>query len=159
MIWGNYFLEDEEKNDLRITYLKQDMDRLTSKSDAEDAISELIKQCVDLGVDSDGEINKNAIKYFTRRNGKKLLVLLEIKDLKGIEPSSRRVIVDVIAECLDYLNDELNVNKYYICVEGNWNTLLVKTPNGSDLGGKYADDALLLPFYNEYVKDSLPSLE
>lgn len=156
---GDTMLADKENDDLRITYLQQDMSRLKSASTTEDPMAELVKQCVDIGVDSGGEINKDAIKYFTRINGEKLLVLLEVRDLKGIKASSRKVIVQVIEECLEYLNEEMNIKKYYIAVEGKWNTLLVKTPNGSDLGGKFADDKLLLPFYEEYVKDSLPSLD
>lgn len=156
--WVGSSLEEEQSKDLRYTYLKQDIKNLTGNTGKSDEYASFVKECVDYGVDSDGEVNMENIKYFTRRNGNKLLVLLKIRDLKGIEASSRRVIVDVIQECLEYKDDD-RIDEYYICVEGKWNTLLVKTPNGSDLGGRFADDELLLPFYNEYVKDSLPSLD
>lgn len=156
--WVGSSVEEEHSNDLRYTYLQQDIKNLTSNNGKSDENAGFIKQCVDIGVDSGGEVDMEAIKYFTRRNGNKLLVLLKVKDLKGIEASSRRVIVEVIEECLDYREDD-GIDDYYICVEGNWNTLLVKTPRASDLGGRFADSDLLLPFYDEYVKDSLPSLD
>ena len=152
-------MEEESSKDLRYTYLKQDIKTLTDNTDRLDAYAIIIKECVDTGVESDGEVNMDNIKYFTRRNENKLLVLLEVRDLKRIEASSRRIIVDVIEECLEYIQDDSGITEYYICVEGRWNTLLVKTPKKSDLGGRFADNKLLLPFYNEYVKDSLPSLE
>ena len=156
--WVGSSVDEEHSKDLRYTYLQQDIDNLTSNNGKSDDYAGFVKQCVDLGVDSDGEVNMDAIKYFTRRNGNKLLILLEIKDLKGIEASSRRVIIEVIEECFEYAGNE-GIDEYYIGVEGRWNPLLVKTPTASDLGGRFADRDLLLPFHNEYVKDSLPSLD
>ncbi|WP_420571068.1 hypothetical protein [Kordia sp.] len=153
-------IESAEANDLRITYLKQDMKRLTSNLTEKDSLSQFVKMCLDIGVSEENELNKDAFKYFTRRNGNKLLIIVEIRDMQDIEASTRKGIIEIIEECLDYQDDgENTIDEYYICVEGKWNTLLVKTPNGSDLGGKFANDQLLLPFYNEYVKDSLPSLD
>ena len=160
-IWGNSMLEAEEAKDLRITYLKQDLERLTTKISEEDMLTSFAKICIDSSIYIEGgkDIKKNNIEYFTRQNDKKLLIILKVEDLKGVEASTRRVFVEALLDCFSYVEDELEIEEYYICVEGNWNTLLVKTPNGSDLGGKYADQKLLLPFYDEYVKDSLPSLE
>lgn len=154
--WVGSNIEAEEANDLRITYLKQDMKRLTSKLTEKDSLSQLVKICLDIGISEENELDKDAFKYFTRRNGNKLLVIVEIRDMKDIEASTRKGVIEIIEECLTY---QENLDEYYICIEGKWNTLLVKTPYGSDLGGKFADDQLLLPFYNEYVKDSLPSLD
>jgi hypothetical protein len=161
---------EEEANDLRIKYLKQDIERLTTDVPEENFITFLAKTCIDESiytetVDKDKKttksnvINKDKIEYFTRRNENKLLIILKVKDLGDLEPSTRRVFVKALLECFSYVEDDLGIDEYYISLEGFWNTLLVYTPNGSELNGKFADDKLLLPFYNEYVKDSLPSLE
>lgn len=158
--WLGSSLEDEESKDLRITYLKQDMDRLTRNLTDKDSLSQFVKLCLDIGVSEENELNKDAFKYFTRRNGNKLLIIVEIRDMQDIEASTRKGIVEIIEECFSYAGEEENsIDEYYICIEGKWNTLLVKTPYRSDLGGRFADEKLLLPFYDEYVKDSLPSLE
>lgn len=48
-----------------------------------------------------------------------------------------------------------------IGIDGKWNMILVKTPDGEDLDGKFADEILLLPFHGpEPVKqDSIKSKE
>lgn len=156
-----FVVGDQEEKDLRKKYLRQDIERLSTNIAENDSISQMIKLCLDFGLDGDDKLNKDGIEYFTRRNGNKVLAIVRLYDLKGFEPSSRKVIVEVIEECLVFQEQEKQqgLDEFYICVEGKWNTLLVKTPNRSDLGGRFADSDLLLPFYNEYVKDSLPSLE
>lgn len=168
--WGNSILEEEERNDIRITYLKQDIERLTTAVSEDDIITSIVKECINAGIHFEKTdkknkkeevevINKDEIEYFTRRNGSKLLIILKVEGLKSVNASTRRVFVDVLLDCFSYIEDDIEIDEYYISVEGFWNTLLVYTPKKSDLGGKFADNKLLLPFYNEYVKDSLPSLE
>ncbi|MNY80080.1 hypothetical protein D3C86_2209840 [compost metagenome] len=41
------------------------------------------------------------------------------------------------------------MKKIYIDVEGNFTTLLVKTPSKYDLDGKFANEDLLLSFYGK----------
>ena len=42
-----------------------------------------------------------------------------------------------------------NIDQFYIWVEGKWNTVLVKTPTDSALGGRFADKYKLLLFYGK----------
>jgi hypothetical protein len=170
MYWANSIVQEEERNDLRITYLKQDVARLTTDVPEENIITSMVKTCIDSSIFFESEdknnkkeevevINKSEIEYFTRLNENKLLIILKVEGLGDVEASTRKVFVNALLECFSYVEDDLGIDEYYISLEGFWNTLLVYTPKESDLGGKFADNKLLLPFYNEYVKDSLPSLE
>lgn len=160
--WVGSGMEDAESKDLRIKYFKQDMERLSSKVSEENIYTSLAKVCIDSGVYFEGsgkDVNKSNIQYFTRRNDKKLLILLKATDLQDVTASTRRVFVEALLDCFQYVEDRLEIEEYYILLEGKWNTLLVYTPEKSDLGGRFANEKLLLPFYDEYVKDSLPSLD
>ncbi|MEM6686467.1 MAG: hypothetical protein AAF617_11855 [Bacteroidota bacterium] len=158
--WAASAKEAEEAKDLRLKYLNQDIARLSTAISEDDVYSKLAKMCIDstIRLEDGGDIDKSGIKYFSRRNNEKLLIILKVKNLKKVDASSRRAYVDALLDCFSYVEDEMGIEKYYISVEGFWNTLLVKTPQASDLGGKFANKKLLLPFYNEYVKDSLPDL-
>ncbi|KAB8155755.1 hypothetical protein EZY14_000665 [Kordia sp. TARA_039_SRF] len=158
--WAIAFNLEEEARDIRLKYLRQDVERLSTFISDDNMYSNLAKMCIDSSIylENGEKIDKSGIKYFTRRNDDKLLVILKVDNLKKVEPSSRRAFVDALRECFSYVEEETGVEKYYISIKGFWNTLMVATPNGSDLDGKFADDKYLLPFYNEYVKDSLPDL-
>ncbi|WP_291870935.1 hypothetical protein [Maribacter sp.] len=83
-------------------------------------------------------------------------MLLRIKDLKNVAPKERKVIIDIVEDCLadmPYIHD---IQEQYIGIEGKWNTVLVKTPTESDLGGRFADKNKLLSFYGDMkiVSDS-----
>lgn len=149
-----------ENEDARIDYLNADFDKMTTDVTAEsDSISFVLKECINLDIEG---INTENIGYYSRVNENRILVLLKVRDMKGVEPSSRKNLVYAVEECLDIIIDGTYV--YYIGVDGNWNLLMSKSPYGSDLGGKYGNRETLLPFYDnflieedtEVVNDSIP---
>lgn len=150
--YGVYARSDEKDDSLvekdnRKELLENDIKQLKSilKRD-KDSIAFTLKQCIDYDIQSG--IKTNKIKYFTRINQDKLLVILGINDLKEIKSSERKIIIDIIEDCLAAMPNIKSVNEYYIGVEGKWNTVLVKTPTDADLGGRFADKSILLPFYD-----------
>lgn len=159
-LYGVYMRsENKESNigeeDIRRTLLDNDMNKLSSILHRQkDSLSVQLKECIDYNVESG--IDTNKIEYFTKIQDEKILVLLGIKDLKQIRAKERKIIIDIIEDCLSVMPNLDAVDQYYIGVEGKWNTVLVKTPTEEDLGGRFADKYKLLPFYGEkpVVKDS-----
>jgi hypothetical protein len=143
-------LDSDAADDVRRDYLNSDLGKTTTNITAEsDSISFKLKSCVSLIIEG---INTENIGYYSRVNDDKILVLLKVKDMKKIEPSSRSNLVYAVEECLDVLLE--GEYYYYIGVDGNWNLLMTKSPNASDLGGKYGDREILLPFYDNLVDDT-----
>lgn len=137
--------KDGKAADPRKEMLEQDLEKVTAGPPESDSIATFLKPCV---ISSIHGIKTGEIKWFTKTNGHKLLVLLKVGDMKGIEKSTRKLLVEGVEECLlEY--DPPGITETYIGVDGNWNMLMVKTPHASELGGKFADKNLLLPFYDE----------
>lgn len=130
--------------DTRSAVLHKDIEKATRHPDSKiDSISYRIKGCMDQSIDG---IDTEEIKYFSKIKGNKLLVLLKAANLGNTEESSRKELVFAVEDCLAGF---LNTDDYqiYIGVDGKWNLLLVKTPGGESLGGRFAKSSLLLPFY------------
>ncbi|TMM56097.1 zinc-ribbon domain-containing protein [Maribacter algarum] len=144
--------------DPRMELLENDIKKISPvlKGD-KDSVSIALKDCIDYDIQSG--IDTDKIEYFSVIQENRILVLLGIKDLKGIKPSERKVIIDVVEDCLSAMPYLDGVHQRYISIEGKWNTVLVKTPTDEDLGGRFADKYKLLPFYGEkpVVKDSIPT--
>lgn len=139
--------------DPRLEFLNADIDKLSSIVHAKDTLTLGLKQCVD--DDIVGGISTEDIAYFTKQSGDKLLILLEVRDIKKIDTKYRKELIAVIEDCMRYTNPKDSITQYFIGIEGKWNTVLIKTPFDEDLGGRFADKQLLLPFYGEkpIVKD------
>ncbi len=106
-----------------------------------------LKECINYELVSG--IDPTKIEYFTQIKEDRFLILLKVRDMKKVEVSSRKILIDIIEDCL-YAMEGLNgVNDFYIGIEGKWNTVLVKTPLEEDLEGRFADKYKLLPFYGE----------
>ena len=133
--------------DPRLALLNADIDKLSSLVQTKDTITLKLKECVD--DDIVGGISTKDIAYFTKQSGDKILILLEVSDIKKIETKYRKELIDVVEDCMQYANPRDSITQYFIGVEGKWNTVLVKTPFDEDLGGRFADKQLLLPFYGE----------
>lgn len=153
VLYGVFMGDKENKpDDPRKELLKQDLEKLdqhlekvSADSAGSDSIADFLKPCVDVSIEG---IKTEEIKYYTKINGNKLLVLLKVGDMKEVEKSSRKLLVEAVEDCLS-VYDLPGVDEHYIGVDGNWNMLMVKTPHGSDLAGKFADSDLLLPFYDQ----------
>lgn len=160
-LYGVYVRSDENEDaivekDNRKELLENDIKQLSSVLiRGKDSITFSLKQCIDYDIQSG--IETSNIKYFTRIEKNKLLIILGIKDLKQIKSSERKVIIDVIEDCLTTMPNMESINEYYICIEGKWNTVLVKTPTDADLEGRFADKYKLLPFYGQ--KEIKPDVE
>lgn len=135
----------DKPDDPRKALLEEDLKKVTANPAEADSVAYLLKPCVSVSIEG---IKTEEIKYYSKTNGTKLLVLLKVGDMKGIEKDSRKLLVEAVEDCLSVLAPE-GVDEHYIGVDGNWNMLMVQTPHGSDLGGKFADSDLLLPFYDE----------
>jgi len=144
---------DDSLNDERRTQLYDDISKANNNPTFEsDSIANYMKACIALSIDG---IDTDKVGYYTKTNADKLLLIMRVKDMKGIEKSSRKELVFASEECLDAILYEEDY-EYYIIVQGNWNTLMVKTPYDSDLGGKFADADMALPFYDEpLIKKSI----
>ncbi|WP_289061875.1 zinc-ribbon domain-containing protein [uncultured Zobellia sp.] len=110
-----------------------------------DSISASLKACVDYDIVSG--IDTENIAYFTKQNQSKLLVLLKIKDIKKVKAKFRKDILDIVEDCIFQIDKNQQYNELYIGIEGKWNTVLVRTPNQEDIGGRFADKYKLLSFY------------
>ncbi len=152
-LYGVYLRSSETpdqatKKDPRRELLETDLKLLTVlPNKQQDAIGFALKECIDYDLVSGIETDK--IEYFASVNGNKVLVLLRIRDMKHIKPSNRKVIIAIVEDCLSQMENLKPINKFYIGVEGKWNTLLVKTPTAADLEGRFADIYKLVSFYDE----------
>ncbi|WP_108869101.1 zinc-ribbon domain-containing protein [Aquimarina aquimarini] len=150
---------DPREIDPRKELLNYDIDKTSSTPTLEtDSISFYLKPCVSSSLEG---INMDGIKYYSKIEKNKLLVLLKATNMRKIETSSRKELLFAVEDCLlDF--GLLETYDCYIGVDGLWSMLLVKTPNGSSLSGKYADTSLLYRFYDTdtvpiYNNDSIPA--
>jgi hypothetical protein len=143
----------EEKDD-RKALLDNDYKKIrTSLHREKDSISFALKQCVDYDIQNG--IDTEKVEYYSSINENKILVLLRIKDIKEIAANERKVIIQIVEDCLMAMPNMDSISKYYIGVKGKWNTVLVKTPSDADLTGRFADKNKLLPFYGEKQIDAI----
>ncbi len=148
--------EPEKPKDKREAFLKDDINKVTAVPTMEtDSTSFYIKQCLDEIIDQ--ELNKKNIKYYSKANGDKLLIILDIDDMKRIKSSERHYLLNFVRDCLR-LHDGYEDKQLYIGIDGMWNMVLVSTPHGSDTDGKFADEKLLYPFY-DVVETSIETVE
>lgn len=143
------FWRNKEVNDVidaRSTYLHADIEKATIYPDKDtDSISYKLKKCIDYDVEG---IDTEKIGYYSKLDHNKLLILLQVNDLRKTEAASRKELVFAIEDCLaSFL--ETKGYQVYIGVNGKWNMVLVKTPVGESMGGKFAKSNMLLPFYGE----------
>lgn len=154
-VMGYLFNKDEidaSLHDTRREYLERDINNTTAYPErAKDSIAILLKSCIDLSIEG---IDTDEIRYLSRINDTKLLIILKVSDMKNIAASSRKELVYAAEECLEYI-DTGEANEIYIAVDGNYNMLMVKTPYEKDLGGRFADESLLLPFYSSRAEETV----
>ncbi len=135
-----------KEDDARRIRLKVDQKRVTSNPNEEsDIISCFIKESVNRSLKG---INTNKLKYYTVERNDTILVIAKVTDMMGIQKSSRKKMLFAIQDCLTS-SERYYSKKVYIDVEGNFSTLLVKTPQKYDLDGRFADEDLLLSFYGK----------
>lgn len=156
---GYFFNKDEfdaAANDPRRTELEGDLElTTTTPSEIGDEISYYLQDCMNYSIEG---IETEEIQYFSKQNGNKLLVLLKVMDMKGVESSSRKEIVFAVEECLTELI-EPEETEVYIGVHGKWNLLMTKTPANNDLGGRSANSDDLFPFYDADLESETDDLE
>jgi hypothetical protein len=139
---------ESKPDDMRKVYLQEDQNKVTENPELKsDSISYLVKGCVNKSLSG---IKTDKLKYYSKEKNDTILIIVKVGDMRKIEKSSRKQLLFAVEDCLKYSN-YFNRKKIYIDVEGNFNTLLIKTPVQSDLDGKYADEKLLLPFYGKSV--------
>jgi hypothetical protein len=139
--------EPEKPKDKREAFLKADMAKMTVKPTLEtDSTSFYIKNYMDAILED--ELDKKEIKYFSKINGNKILILVDIDDIKKIKSSERHYILSFIKSALAGHEGYENMERY-VGVDGMWNMVLVSSPNRSETKGKFADEKLLLPFYDQ----------
>lgn len=137
-------LIEVEYDDTREEMFENDLKLMTKKLTVKDSISFSLQKCINFSIDG---ISTENIKYYTKINKNKLLVLLNIRDMKSIKKSSRKQVVKVVENCLDDILTEKY--HYYIAIDGKWNLLMVKTPTESDLEGSFASSEPILSFYED----------
>lgn len=135
--------------DNRKILLNKDFDTLTeSKVFESDSTTILFRSCITYYLNE--EIDRNKIKYLIKQNKNRLLVLMEVRDIKKIKARSRKQLITLVEDCLDEIGI-IGIDEYFIGVEGKYNTVLTKTPFDEDLGGRFADKYKLLDFYDSQV--------
>ncbi|WPO77502.1 hypothetical protein [Flavobacterium sp. KACC 22761] len=131
---------------MRKVYLEGDQKKVTERPNEEsDSISYFLKNWINRtlkGIDTD------KLKYYTREKNDTLLVIVKVGDMLTIDRSSRKMLLYSVEDGLRMCEHTCN-KAIYIDVEGNFNTLLVKSPLRYDLDGKFANEDLLLPFYGK----------
>ncbi|MBF4519083.1 hypothetical protein IRZ71_22245 [Flavobacterium sp. ANB] len=137
-----------KEDDLRKVYLRADQKKVTNNPNEEfDIISYLVKGSVSRSING---IDTDKLKYYSIERNDTLLVIVKVGDMLGIERSSRKKLLYAIQ---DYLNSSEYYckKKIYIDVEGNFSTLLVRTPLKIDLDGRFANEELILSFYGKSI--------
>ncbi|WP_228011946.1 hypothetical protein [Flavobacterium hungaricum] len=132
--------------DVRRIRLKVDQKKVTSSPNEEsDLISCFLKESVSRSLKG---IDMSKLKYHSVERNDTILVIVKVTDIIGIEKASRRKLLFAINDCF-FTSERYNMKKIYIDVEGNFSTLLVKTPLQYDLDGRFANEDLLLLFYGK----------
>ncbi|WP_343697580.1 hypothetical protein [Flavobacterium sp.] len=135
-----------KENDIRRIRLKADQKKVTSNPNEEsDLISCYVKESVSRTLNG---IDTSKLKYYSVERNDTILVIAKVTDMMGIEKKSRKKMLYAIHDCL-ITSERYYMKKIYIDVEGNFSTLLVKTPLKYDLDGRFADEDLLLSFYGK----------
>lgn len=138
--------------DIRENLLDADIEQLTNTPDqGTDAVSYHLKDCI---IDEIEGIDTNEIEYYSKIEEEKLLVLLNIKKgLSVTEAVSRKQIVFAVEDCLKhYVLPEVpmvGTRETYIGVKDKLSFVLIKTPDGEDMDGTFADKKLLFTFYGD----------
>lgn len=146
--WFNAKNEPLKPKDKRELFLKEDLSRATRVPKLEtDSTSFYIKDYIDYAIEN--ELDKNNIRYFSKTNGNKILILLDIDDIKKIKVSDRYMILSFVNSALDE-HDGYESKKLYIGINGRWNMVMVSAPNFADVEGRFADEAKLYPFYDKF---------
>lgn len=140
----SFLVNTFSEKDPRADMLLQDMNSMVSEPDMKkDSISYKIKSILDVAVE-DG-IDPEKFKYFTKINGEKVLMLLQVPDLKKVEKSSRKDLIDIINTIADQQQDLQNKSRF-IAVKGKVTTMLVKTPTAEE-NSTVASESSLYDFY------------
>jgi len=135
-----------QEQDIRRIRLQVDQKKVTSSPNEEsDLISCFIKESIGRSLKG---IDTGKLKYYSVERNDTILVIVKVTDMVGIEKASRRKLLFAINHCI-LTSERYNMKKIYIDVEGNFTTLLVKTPSKYDLDGKFANEDLLLSFYGK----------
>ena len=85
--------------DPRLEFLNADIDklsRITTRST--DSITFALKECITYDIEKG--LDTENFGYFTKVDGTKLLILMEVKDIKKITPKYRYELIDVVEDCL-----------------------------------------------------------
>lgn len=135
-----------QEHDIRRIRLQVDQKKVTSSPNEEsDLISCFIKESISRSLKG---IDTGELKYYSVERNDTILVIVKVTDMIGVEKASRRKLLFAINHCI-LTSERYNMKKIYIDVEGNFTTLLVKTPSKYDLDGKFANEDLLLSFYGK----------
>lgn len=148
LVFSLFSCGKSKPDDMRKVYLSEDQDKVTDNPDAKsDSVSYFLKECVNKTLTG---IKTDKLKYFSKEKNDTILIIVKVRDMRKIEKTSRKQLLFAVDDCLKF-SEYFRNKKIYIDVEGNFSTLLVKSPVKSDLDGKYADEKLLLPFYGKSV--------
>lgn len=147
--FGYFFGGDDapEKEDPRIEALRSDFKKASVKPI--DSVSAALKPCV---IESLTGIDTGDIRYFAKTSEDRVLILVKVTDMKGVQADTRKELVYAVENCFYATFGGEGRTKLYIGVEGTWNLLMASSPTREDLGGKFASEDILLPFYDTPLK-------
>ena len=135
-----------EEKDPRYVQLKQDLDVMTTApSMTLDSISFKLKQAFDELTAK--ELKPEEIKYLTRIKEDKILILVQIPDLKKVEKEMRTEALHIIEDVTNEQADLIGKQKF-IGVYGTYNMMITKTPTETLNGSLVIPDGLF-----DYYKD------
>ncbi|KAF2334833.1 hypothetical protein [Flavobacterium daemonense] len=135
-----------KSDDVRKVYLAQDQEKVTEFPDAKtDPVSYFLKGFVNRTIKG---ISTDELEYYSRERNDTLLVIVKVRDIFNIERSSRKSLLYSVQDGL-HASEHASNKTFYIDIEGNFNTLLVKSPIKYDLDGRFANEELILPFYGK----------
>ncbi|MBK8388886.1 MAG: hypothetical protein IPL23_06145 [Saprospiraceae bacterium] len=136
----------KEEKDPRYVQLKQDLDVMTTApSMTLDSISFKLKQAFDELTAK--ELKPEEIKYLTRIKEDKILILVQIPDLKKVEKEMRTEALHIIEDVTNEQADLIGKQKF-IGVYGTYNMMITKTPTETLNGSLFIPDGLF-----DYYKD------
>jgi hypothetical protein len=130
--------------DPRQESLSADIKAMSSSPTMEsDSIGFKLKKVFDLMVTE--EIKSENFKYLTKIKDNKVLILVQIPNLKKVDKSARTEVIELVESVIEN-QAGLEGKEKYIGVHGTYNMMMVKTPSGEQ-NSKVVSDAPLYEFY------------
>ncbi len=137
------FLSATAEVDPRSQLLEADMEQLTTHPLAADSVSTTLKTFFENFTNE--EIEPSFFEYLTKIESDRALIIVKIPSLSEITKESRLQTIELV-ELVAALKPDLDEKDLYIGIHGEYNFMVVKTPEITK-NSRFVSDKALLEFY------------